>query len=90
MTATETPRTADAPAPAADYPTAAPSGDGLASSDAVVTGSALSRFLRRVAWNLLPPLTFLGMVGLWWLAVEAFSIPAYLLPERLSGCKYVS
>ena len=32
------------------------------------------------AWNLLPPLTFVAMVGLWWAAVEFFKIPAYLLP----------
>ena len=38
------------------------------------------RVLRRVAWNLLPPLTFAGIVGLWWGAVVAFKIPAYLLP----------
>lgn len=45
-------------------------------------GSAkgLLRRLRRIGWNLLPPLTFAGMVGLWWAAVEVFSIPAYLLP----------
>ena len=42
--------------------------------------SARSRRLRRLGWNLLPPLTFAGMVGLWWAAVEAFDIPAYLLP----------
>jgi NitT/TauT family transport system permease protein len=38
------------------------------------------RMLRRIAWNLLPPLTFVGMVALWWAAVVAFRIPAYLLP----------
>jgi len=38
------------------------------------------RLLRRVAWNLLPPLTFVGMVALWWGAVVLFKIPAYLLP----------
>ena len=38
------------------------------------------RVVRRIAWNLLPPLTFVGMVALWWAAVEAFKIPAYLLP----------
>ena len=35
---------------------------------------------KRVGWNLLPPLTFVGMVALWWGAVELFDIPAYLLP----------
>jgi NitT/TauT family transport system permease protein len=38
------------------------------------------RRLRRIAWNLLPPLTFVGMVALWWGAVGVFKIPAYLLP----------
>ena len=38
------------------------------------------RIVRRIAWNLLPPLTFVGMVALWWGAVELFRIPAYLLP----------
>ena len=38
------------------------------------------RLARRIVWNLLPPLTFVGMVGLWWGAVVAFKIPAYLLP----------
>ena len=38
------------------------------------------RWVRRIAWNLLPPLTFVAMVGVWWAAVVAFSIPAYLLP----------
>jgi len=38
------------------------------------------RRVRFVLWNLLPPLTFVGMVLLWWGAVEVFKIPAYLLP----------
>jgi len=38
------------------------------------------RRMRRFLWNLLPPLTFVAMVALWWGAVEVFSIPAYLLP----------
>jgi NitT/TauT family transport system permease protein len=38
------------------------------------------RVARRIAWNLLPPLTFVAIVGLWWAAVEVFRIPAYLLP----------
>jgi NitT/TauT family transport system permease protein len=42
--------------------------------------SKAMRRVRFVAWNLLPPLTFIAMVGLWWAAVEAFKIPAYLLP----------
>ena len=38
------------------------------------------RLARRIAWNLLPPLTFAVMVALWWGAVAFFKIPAYLLP----------
>lgn len=38
------------------------------------------RTLRAICWNLLPPLTFVAMVLLWWAIVEVFSIPAYLLP----------
>ena len=38
------------------------------------------RRIRFVLWNLLPPLTFVAMVLLWWAAVEGFKIPAYLLP----------
>jgi NitT/TauT family transport system permease protein len=43
------------------------------------TSSGMRTF-KRVVWNLLPPLTFAGMVALWWAAVELFKIPAYLLP----------
>jgi NitT/TauT family transport system permease protein len=42
--------------------------------------SKTERVIRRVGWNLLPPLTFVGIVALWWGAVELFEIPAYLLP----------
>ena len=42
--------------------------------------SKRARLARRIAWNLLPPLTFVGMVALWWGAVVFFKIPAYLLP----------
>src|SRR5438067_4913218 len=38
------------------------------------------RMVRRIAGNLLPPLTFVAMVALWWGAVVLFRIPAYLLP----------
>lgn len=44
------------------------------------TRSKGMRAVRRIAWNLLPPLTFAAMVGLWWAAVEVFRIPSYLLP----------
>jgi NitT/TauT family transport system permease protein len=42
--------------------------------------SKRARLVRRIGWNLLPPLTFAGMVALWWGAVVFFKIPAYLLP----------
>ena len=42
--------------------------------------SKLNRRLRRTGWNLLPPLTFVAIVGLWALAIRIFSIPPYLLP----------
>jgi NitT/TauT family transport system permease protein len=38
------------------------------------------RRLRAIGWNLLPPLTFLGIVALWSACVRLFGIPAYLLP----------
>src|SRR5262249_42253753 len=46
----------------------------------VAGGSKRFRRIRRIAWNLLPPLTFVGMIALWWGAVVLFKIPAYLLP----------
>jgi NitT/TauT family transport system permease protein len=42
--------------------------------------SKAARRLRAIGWNLLPPLTFVGIVALWELAVRVFNIPAYLLP----------
>ena len=47
---------------------------------ASAAGSRGTRLARRIAWNLLPPLTFAVMVALWWGAVQLFRIPAYLLP----------
>ena len=39
------------------------------------------RRLIRIGWNLLPPLTFVAMVALWWAVIRgSFKIPAYLLP----------
>lgn len=38
------------------------------------------RRLKRFAWNMLPPLTFVAIVGLWALAIDVFKIPPYLLP----------
>ncbi len=36
------------------------------------------RRLRLIGWNLLPPLTFLGIVALWSGSIRFFGIPAYL------------
>jgi NitT/TauT family transport system permease protein len=42
--------------------------------------SKTERAIRSIGWNLLPPLTFVAMIALWWGVVELFRIPAYLLP----------
>ena len=56
----------------------------LSASSFEATGRAprskTGRALRRIGWNLLPPLTFVAIVAVWALAVRTFSIPAYLLP----------
>ena len=39
------------------------------------------RNLKRIGWNLLPPLTFVAIVGVWAAAIPIFKIPAYLLPS---------
>jgi NitT/TauT family transport system permease protein len=52
----------------------------MASGAATRKRSKTERAVRSIGWNLLPPLTFVGMVALWWGAVELFKIPAYLLP----------
>src|SRR5215468_560827 len=46
--------------------------------------SRTERAIRRIGWNLLPPLTFVGMIALWWAVVEVFKIPTYLLPGPVS------
>lgn len=38
------------------------------------------RTLKRLGWNLLPPLTFAAIVGFWAAAIPLFKIPPYLLP----------
>jgi NitT/TauT family transport system permease protein len=58
---------------------AAPSAEAFQGNPRPGTSKGVRR-IRRIAWNLLPPLTFAGMVALWWGAVVAFRIPAYLLP----------
>jgi NitT/TauT family transport system permease protein len=42
--------------------------------------SKVNRTLRRIGWNLLPPLTFVAIVALWSLSIRIFNIPPYLLP----------
>lgn len=39
------------------------------------------RRLKRIAWNLIPPLTFVAIIGCWSAAIQIFKIPAYLLPS---------
>jgi NitT/TauT family transport system permease protein len=38
------------------------------------------RKLKRLGWNLLPPLTFVAIVACWAAAIPVFNIPPYLLP----------
>lgn len=38
------------------------------------------RKIKRIGWNLLPPLTFVTIVAIWAAAIPIFKIPAYLLP----------
>lgn len=42
--------------------------------------SPAMRRLRAIGWNLIPPLTFVAIVGLWSASIQIFKIPAYLLP----------
>jgi len=42
--------------------------------------SRRKRKVKRIGWNLLPPLTFIVIVAMWAAAVPIFKIPAYLLP----------
>jgi NitT/TauT family transport system permease protein len=42
--------------------------------------SPAMRRLRGIGWNLIPPLTFVAIVGLWSASIQIFKIPAYLLP----------
>ncbi len=42
--------------------------------------SISERRIRAIGWNLLPPLTFLGIVVLWSWSIRFFKIPPYLLP----------
>jgi NitT/TauT family transport system permease protein len=57
----------------AALPTAAPAQPGA-------KRSKTARRLASLGWNLLPPLTFAAMVGLWSASVAVFKIPAHLLP----------
>ncbi|WP_255503484.1 ABC transporter permease [Caballeronia sp. EK] len=42
--------------------------------------SAGMRKIRRLGWNLLPPLTFVAIIAIWAAAVRLFDIPAYFMP----------
>src|SRR5688572_7670146 len=55
----------------------------LPSVDASPAPAKRSKTVRRLidlGWNLLPPLTFAAMVGLWSASITVFKIPPYLLP----------
>jgi NitT/TauT family transport system permease protein len=78
MSVTSSPDRASAIARADDWQ-APPSADSFGATSRRTT-SKRWRIARRIAWNLLPPLTFAAIVGLWWAAVVVFRIPAYLLP----------
>jgi len=71
-------RRAGAIAPPDDWQ-AAPSAASFTGRPRAASSKSMRR-VRRFLWNLLPPLTFVAMVALWWAAVELFKIPAYLLP----------
>ncbi len=45
-----------------------------------VKRSRMQKMLMRWGWNMIPPLTFVLIVGLWAGAIRVFKIPAYLLP----------
>ncbi|BCQ29556.1 ABC transporter permease subunit (plasmid) [Caballeronia sp. NK8] len=42
--------------------------------------SAGMRKVKRLGWNLLPPLTFVAIIAIWAAAVRLFDIPAYVMP----------
>ncbi|MDP3256245.1 ABC transporter permease [Bosea sp. (in: a-proteobacteria)] len=48
--------------------------------DAPRRRSASTRRLMAIGWALIPPLTFVAIVGFWSLSIQVFKIPAYLLP----------
>ncbi|MCO5090349.1 ABC transporter permease [Bosea sp. (in: a-proteobacteria)] len=48
--------------------------------EAPLRRSPTVRRLKRVGWNLIPPLTFVAIVALWSISIIAFKIPGYLLP----------
>lgn len=45
------------------------------------SGRRALRTILTIGWNLIPPLSFVAIVALWWFAVREFKIPAYLLPS---------
>lgn len=53
---------------------------GFSSSKTAQKTSPLFKKLKRLGWNLLPPLTFVAIVALWAIAIPLFKIPPYLLP----------
>jgi len=78
MTATSSPKRATDIARPDDWQ-APPSAEAFQGKPLSRSSKGIRR-VRRIAWNLLPPLTFAAMVAVWWGAVVLFKIPAYLLP----------
>src|SRR5262249_8832193 len=78
MSATSSPKQPDR-LPGSDDWQAVPSADTFQAAPRNARSKRM-RLVRRIGWNLLPPLTFIAMVGLWWAVVVVFKIPAYLLP----------
>ncbi len=70
-------RTADIRDARAVQPTVSPK---VANAVSAPRPSRTVRKLKRLGWNLLPPLTFVALVALWAAAIPIFNIPAYLLP----------
>ena len=56
----------------------------MQSSEAKRGTSKAARTAKRIAWGLVPPMTFAAMIGLWSASVAFFKIPAYLLPGPMA------
>lgn len=48
---------------------------------AALAAARRRRRIRQIAWNSLPPLTFVAVLGIWAAVVPLFHIPSYLVPS---------